>query len=303
MKTRERISLLVPCHNARPYLSRLLECARRQTHPFDEIICYDDNSTDGTADLAREQGIPVVTATEPSTGPAAARNRLAAAATGDWLHFHDADDLMAEPYAERLLAGAAAADVAYCDADWLEEESRRLLIAWRYDDAAMNSDPLSYLIRHPVGINNGIFRRTVFNRIGGFDETLRMWEDADLYIRLAAAGARLRHVPGIWTQSLRHSDSLSHAYVENWNCRVTALARYADRYPAARAAVGSEAERAADELLALGDNLGARKALAICRQLRWPVPSGGGPLVAIARAVVPATILLRARHRRRTQPC
>ncbi len=46
-------SLLIPCHNAAQYLLRLWETVQAQTVPFDEIICYDDGSTDNTAEVGR----------------------------------------------------------------------------------------------------------------------------------------------------------------------------------------------------------------------------------------------------------
>jgi glycosyltransferase involved in cell wall biosynthesis len=296
----DRISLLVPCRNAETFLPRLFEGVTRQTRPFSEIICYDDNSTDRTAAVARQLGAQVICATGVSRGPAVARNRLAEAAAGDWIHFHDADDLISEQFAEQLWTEAANADGVFCDADWVIDDTRELIIAWRYSDHDLQKDPLDYLIRHPVGINNGIFRRSMFLKVGGFNESLRMWEDADLYVRFAAVGARLKHLRGVWTWSLRHADSFSHNYTENWNWRVTALEGYAQNYPAARVAIGWEAERAADELLALGDSKGARRALAICRRVGHRAPAGGGPFVAIARALFPATMLLKLRRRRRT---
>ena len=85
------ISLLIPCKNAAGYLPRLFEGVRAQSRPFAEIICYDDNSTDATCEVAEGLGARVIKAEGPSTGPAKARNRLAMAASAPWIHFHDAD--------------------------------------------------------------------------------------------------------------------------------------------------------------------------------------------------------------------
>lgn len=297
--TEPRVSLLVPCRNAERYLPRLFENVTKQTRPFAEVLCYDDNSTDRTAEVARSLGARVIPPAGPSTGPAAPRNRLAAAASCEWIHFHDADDLISERYVEAVVQQAGDADCVFCDADWITEEGRELIIPWRYNQAELQPDPLSYVIRHPIGINNGTFRAEAFRRAGGLDESLRMWEDADLYIRLAGNGARLRHVPGVHTWSLRHTDSFSHNYVENWNWRLKALERYAAAYLTARNAVAAEAERAAGELLVLGDASAARRALALCAALGHPVPSGNALPVRLARAIFPASFLLKIRMRRR----
>ena len=86
-------SLLVPCHNAAAHLPRLWETVRAQAKPFDELICYDDASTDRTADVARTLGATVIRG-DTNHGAAHARNRLWQAAHGEWVHFHDADDLL-----------------------------------------------------------------------------------------------------------------------------------------------------------------------------------------------------------------
>jgi glycosyltransferase involved in cell wall biosynthesis len=298
-----RVSLLVPCRNAAGYLPRLFEGVQSQTRPFDEILCYDDRSTDDTVAVARSFGARVLPADGPSTGPAKARNRLAAAATGEWIHFHDADDLISPAYLSTLLPlGTADTDLVFCDADWIGEGRRELWVAWRYDAAPLAADPVSYLIRHPVGINNGLFRRAPFLAAGGFDESLLMWEDNDVYVRLAAAGGRVRHVPGVYTWSLRHTDSFSHDYRKNWRCRVQALEKYAATLPgSARAVIAEEAEKAAQNLVALADLEGARPALALCRRLGHPVPTTRHPALRLIRLFLPALWLLRFQHHRRTR--
>ncbi len=293
-----RVSLLVPCRNAAGYLPRLFEGVRSQVRPFDEIICYDDRSTDDTAVVARSLGARVLPADGPCTGPARARNRLAATATGDWIHFHDADDLISPAYLATLLAAVdKASDIAFCDADWIGEEKRELWMEWRYAAESLAADPVSYLIRHPVGINNGLFRRDAFLAAGGFDESLLMWEDNDVYVRLAAAGGRIRYVPGVFTWSLRHTDSFSHDYRKNWRCRIQALEKYAATLPSvARPAIAEESEKAAQNLVALADYDGARPALALCRRLDHPVPTTRHPALRALRALLPAIVLLRLQN-------
>lgn len=303
--TSPRFSLLIPCRNAAHYLPRLFEGVRAQSRPFDEILCYDDHSTDDTAAVAQRLGASVIAADAPSTGPARARNRLAAAATGEWIHFHDADDLISPEFLKTLVTAADAADdVVFCDADWIGEEKRDLWIAWRYSAEQLARDPVSYLIRHPVGINNGLFRRETFRAIDGFDESLLMWEDNDVYVRLAAAGSRIRHVPGVLTWSLRHTDSFSHDYRKNWRCRVAALRKYAATLPArASAAIAEEAARAAEKLVDLGDDAGAREAVAVCRQLHFPVPSTRNPALRLLRGLLPPLVALRLQSRwRKSRP-
>ena len=294
-------TLLIPCYNAGRYLPRLMGHVRALSVPFAAILAYDDGSTDDTVAVARNLGIPILT---PNTngGVSVARNRLAAAASTEWIHFHDADDRIAPAFLQRLgpLADAGA-DVVSCDADWIGEEDGALHIAWRYDAAALARDPAAHLLARPLGLNNTLVRRSAWVAAGGCDERLAMWEDADIHFRLALAGARWRHVPEVLTWSLRNAASFSHDYRRNWRCRLQALQGYAALPAARRLApdVAREAETAAGNLLQLGDRDGAREALAIALRLGRPVPTTGNPLLRVARAVLPPLVALDLQQRLR----
>src|SRR5271170_414302 len=104
-----RISVIVPAFNEEKLIAATLQGIRAAMNSFSqrgwttEIIVCDNNSTDATAALARAAGAQVVF--EPVNQIARARNSGAAAATGDWLVFVDADS---RPSVE-LFANAAAA--------------------------------------------------------------------------------------------------------------------------------------------------------------------------------------------------
>lgn len=93
--SKPRVSVLIPCHNAGPYIGFALESILAQTWPEVEIIVVNDNSTDSSEQVLSSfvnRGVKVITS---SFGQAArARNRAAREATGDYLKFFDADDLM-----------------------------------------------------------------------------------------------------------------------------------------------------------------------------------------------------------------
>src|SRR5260370_18430269 len=86
-----KISVIVPAFNEVKLIAATLRSIRAATAAFaslgwdSELIVCDNNSSDGTADLARTEGATVVF--EPINQIARARNRGAAAATGQWLLF------------------------------------------------------------------------------------------------------------------------------------------------------------------------------------------------------------------------
>jgi glycosyltransferase involved in cell wall biosynthesis len=89
------VSVVVPAYNEAKLIARTLASIREAARAFErrlwgfELVVCDNNSTDATADLARAAGATVVF--EPVNQISRARNRGAAAATGDWLIFIDAD--------------------------------------------------------------------------------------------------------------------------------------------------------------------------------------------------------------------
>src|ERR1700746_1981800 len=90
-----KLSVIIPAFNEEKFITgcvekvlRALE-ANRTNDLTAEVIVVDNNSTDRTAELARAAGATVVF--EPVNQIARARNSGAAAATGDWLIFVDAD--------------------------------------------------------------------------------------------------------------------------------------------------------------------------------------------------------------------
>ena len=101
--TAAAISVVIPAHNAARFLAEAVASVRAQTLPATEIIVVDDGSTDGTAPLAEQLGVKVLT--QKQAGAGAARNCGAEAATGEWLAFLDADDL----WVPEKLAGQLAA--------------------------------------------------------------------------------------------------------------------------------------------------------------------------------------------------
>jgi glycosyltransferase involved in cell wall biosynthesis len=268
-------SLLIPCYNAEPFLLRLWSSLDSMTTRFDEVIAYDDGSTDNTVAVARAIGIPLVVGTAHH-GVAFARNRLAENAVGQWIHFQDVDDPIKPDFLQKLGQHCNGPhDLVTCDADWLDEGSRSLQISWRYDADALKADAARHLLSHPMSLNNSLIRRDAWLSVGGCNERLSMWEDADVHFRLALAGALFHHESEVLTWSLRRRDTASHDYRRNWGYRLQALKEYAS-LPAAKRlldVIGSEAEIAAINLLRLKDRRGAREAVALSLKCGHCVPS------------------------------
>jgi len=178
-----RLSVIIPTLNEAGYLPLLLEALAAQTRPADEIIVADAGSADGTAELACPRGARVVR----GGTPAVARNAGARVAGGDLLLFLDADVVPPLDFLERAVAellrkgyGVATALMTPWDGNWLEYAVHE---AANFYFVLMQS-----VIPYAPGFCI-LARREVHEKIGGFDETLRMSEDMD-YVRRAARHVR-----------------------------------------------------------------------------------------------------------------
>ena len=114
------ISVIIPIYNAEKYLKETLDCLTHQTHRNLEIICVLDCPPDNSEQVARECAaadtrIRIIAQPKNMDAPAT-RNKGVAAATGEFIHFMDADDLINPDFYEVMLAAAVSknCDVAAC---------------------------------------------------------------------------------------------------------------------------------------------------------------------------------------------
>ena len=181
------ISLIIPCHNERAYLPRLLasvEAARRAFHGDPagiEIIVADNASTDDTAAIARSAGCRI--AFTPVRRIAAARNAGAAIARGKILAFIDADSQVHPDTFNVVTAFLSRSDVVGGTTGCtMERWSPGIAVCY-----AMMI-PIVWATTMDVGV---VFcRRADFEAVGGYDETLKFAEDVKFLFDLRRVGRR-----------------------------------------------------------------------------------------------------------------
>ena len=175
------ISIVVPTLNEAEYLPQLLESIKQQSFTDYEVIVGDAGSKDGTVEAAEKYGARVVKGGMPAVG----RNAGARVATGQYLFFFDADvtlpgDFLQKAYDEM---NECFLDLATCEF-WPDSDLRldRLMFTFANLTVKMNQSSSS-----PRAAGFCIFiTRRLFERIGGFDESLKLAEDHDLCERAAA---------------------------------------------------------------------------------------------------------------------
>lgn len=295
VSSEESAALLIPCHNGAAFLPRLAAAAHAQTRPFDEWRLFDDGSTDDTAVVARQLGFTVLRS-DRQLGPSAARNALARSTLCAWLHFHDADDLMANDYlACSLAATREGADLVICDMSWVDEQTRQPIFHWRYDQAALRLTPYACLLEQTIGGINALYRRVSFLKADGFDENRTYWEDLDLSLRLFRTGIRLQVVNRDLVTALRRDSSYSNRNdLKVWTSKLDLMAEWLNTERAAVAtAVAHEAEAIAVRMTGLREQKAAARALDLCVRAGGSPPTSRNFLVKMAKWILPPLAVLQ----------
>ena len=177
-----KISIVVPAFNEERLLGASLAQIKLAAGAFTrrgwnyELIVCDNNSTDRTAEIARAAGATVVF--EPVNQIARARNAGAAAATGDWLVFVDADshpgaELFAD-VAEEIQSGKCLAGGSTVRLDEKHFVAGCVTQLWNYASRSLKLLAGSFIF----------VETAVFRKVGGFSNELFVAEELELSRRL-----------------------------------------------------------------------------------------------------------------------
>lgn len=172
------VTVVVPTRNRHLLLERLLTALSRQTYPHVEIIVVDDASTDGTAAVAEREGVRVVRQDTPA-GSYAARNAGLQQARGEIIAFTD-DDCIPQPgWVSALIQLFLATDVVGVQGVTLPVPG--------------DITPFTHQIEQtrpgpPYRTCNIAYRRSILERLGGFDDRFRWYADNILGYRAAEIG-------------------------------------------------------------------------------------------------------------------
>jgi hypothetical protein len=189
-----KVSTVIPCYNAAPWLRAALESVLDQSRPVAEVIVVDDCSTDASPSIAAEYPVRLLR-TDTNRGHAGARNLALRAASHDLVAWLDADDYWDRHHCAvvvSLLEENADAAVAF--------SAVRLVGArtdlWRRPAPCAGPSQVVWECFNGtiVPACSAVTRRQAALDIGGFREETRTAPDFDFWIRMAL---RYRFV---WTQ-------------------------------------------------------------------------------------------------------
>lgn len=185
LSVRPRVSVVMPVHNALPHLDEAVESILGQTYRDFEFVILDDASTDGSTERLRYWASkdPRIRLFEVDTnlGPVGSSQRVADEAASPVVARMDADDIS---YPERLAEELAVLDrhpdvgVVASLADIIDSRGRKL------------RDPEPWRLARrsvfvPFAHGAMMYRKEVFDRVGGYRKECEYWEDQDLVTRMS----------------------------------------------------------------------------------------------------------------------
>jgi len=184
-----KISIVIPAYNEEKYIAQFLKQFKDSKEKYDlELIVADDHSTDNTVEIAKKYA-DKVTVLDKRENISVVRNAGAKLATGEFMIEADTDTRIKDPdhFFEKVLEIFKDPKViAITPSLYIYPEEETF-----FDRIFHSFINLIVMLMSPFGSNRGpaqIMRTEAFWKAGGYDETLVVTEDMELFKRLKKLG-------------------------------------------------------------------------------------------------------------------
>ncbi len=181
------VSVVIPTYNLATHVKDAIESVLRQTYRDFELIVVDDGSTDNTEFVVTSYGDKVIYVKQSNRGVSAARNRGIKISRSKYVAFLDADDLWAPEKLEEqvpFLEQDPDVGLVYSDAS-VVHEGRNIAASYLESRPAGSGYVFDQIIQSFIILpSSAIVRRSCFDEVGLFDETLVVVQDLDLWLAI-----------------------------------------------------------------------------------------------------------------------
>lgn len=218
------VSVIIPTFNRWPLVGAAIESVLAQSYADFELIVVDDGSTDDTSKQLSQFGSRLRLLTQPNRGVSAARNFAVRHARGSYLAFLDSDDLwLAQKLAIQTAVMAQNPSVQICQTEeiWIRNGVRvNPKAKHRKPSGDIFTPSLELCLVSPSAV---MLTRALFEQVGGFDESLPVCEDYDLWLRIAVEHSVRLIDDALVIKRGGHADQLSRSVWGMDRYRVLAL--------------------------------------------------------------------------------
>jgi glycosyltransferase involved in cell wall biosynthesis len=216
------VTVVIPAYEREAMVGRAVASALGQRPRPVEVVVVDDGSSDGTAEAARSAGARVVVH-DVNRGESSARNTGLEAATQPWIALLDSDDEWLPGHLAALWRAheghvLVAASALRCGGDPALD---RVHGAPGTSPLALRTPADLLFPENPVPGSGGMVRRDVALVVGGYDESIPLCEDLDLWLRCLERGTGVV-VPDVTAIYHMHAGQLSsrRGDMRAWHTRV-----------------------------------------------------------------------------------
>ena len=264
MSAAPAVSVVLPVHNAMPFLPRALRALQEQTFEDFEVVLHDDGSDDGSREVAQAVAAKdgrFRVASEPRRGVVHATNEATARARGALLVRCDADDVSASmrlaclvrAAEERPEVGFFASRTRFFPRAVVRDGMRHYE-AWINGVLSHEDVVRERFVELPLAQPSWALRREVFDRLGGYREG-PFPEDYDFFLRAVEAGVRFHKLDAVlvaWREGAHRTSRNDPRYgLDRFlELKVRHLASFLDRLgrPVAVVGAGPDGKRLARRL-------------------------------------------------------
>ena len=204
------VSVIIPTYNRKNLLKRALHSASSQTFVPQEIIVVDDGSSDGTKDWVLERFPYVRYIYQNNSGVSSARNAGIKEAKGSWIAFLDSDDEWMSNKLEqqkRVINSFQEAWLCHTNEIWIRNGVRVNQMKKHQKYGGNVFENCLDICR--ISPSSVLIKKEVFEMVGLFDESLKVCEDYDLWLRITAVLPVIFLDEHLITKYGGHADQLS----------------------------------------------------------------------------------------------
>lgn len=199
------ISVIIPVNNGEKYLAEAINSILQQSLRVSEIIIVDDGSTDTSAKIAKSFGKHINYLYQENSGVASARNNGIISAKGNLISFIDADDIWPK-------------HKMFLQINRLSESGKNELVLglikrFLSDEVPAPPNYIKSRDEQPtltLHLGAGLFKKSVFDNVGLFDENMRMGEDIDWFLRAIEGGINISILEEITYLYRIHESNMTH---------------------------------------------------------------------------------------------
>ena len=207
------ISVIIPTYNRLSVLPRAIDSVLNQTFLDIELIIVDDGSTDKTSEVIRSRYPKVICVRQNNSGVSSARNVGIDHASGEWIALLDSDD---EWFPEKLTVQIRALkndpemNICHTNETWIhngslinQKKKHEKFGGWIFQKCL----PLCCISPSSV-----LVKKSIFKKVGLFDESLQACEDYDMWLKITARNPVLYIKDSLIKKYGGHDDQLSKKY-------------------------------------------------------------------------------------------